>query len=80
MTGDDMEEWLDAMTEMSSVIKNDTWEVVKCPENKIVIGNRFILCNKLNSDGSISKRKTRLVAQGFSQKPEKFQKNFFTCS
>jgi len=70
ITGNDMEEWLDAMTnEVSSIVKNNTWELVKRPENKTVIGSRFVLRNKLNPDGSILKRKARLVAQGFLQKP-----------
>lgn len=70
MSGHDTEEWLNAMTnEVLSIIKNDTWKLVERPENKTIIGSRFVLRNKLNTDGSILKRKARLVAQGFLQKP-----------
>lgn len=55
--------------EVSSVIKNNTWKLVGRPENKTIIGSRMILRNKLNPDGSVMKRKVRLVAQGFLQKP-----------
>ncbi|XP_018374476.1 PREDICTED: uncharacterized mitochondrial protein AtMg00820-like [Trachymyrmex cornetzi] len=64
------EEWHDAMvTEIKFVIRNDTWQLVDLPKNSTTIGSRIVLRNIFNSDGSLHKRKARLVAQGFSQQP-----------
>ncbi|KAK2578749.1 hypothetical protein KPH14_012275 [Odynerus spinipes] len=51
-----------------SITKNDTWTVVPRPKDRDVIGSRIVLRNKYRPDGSIEKRKVRLVAQGFSQR------------
>lgn len=70
VTGPDSEQWNMAMAkEIVSIIKNKTWEVVSRPENCQIIGSRMVLRNKFNPDGTIQRRKARLVAQGFSQKP-----------
>lgn len=71
ISGPDSSEWMDAMAaEVRFLIKNDTWELVRRPENHRVIGSRFVLRNKYNSDGIlIERRKARLVARGFSQRP-----------
>lgn len=39
------------------------------PKEREVIGSRIVLCNKLNQDGSLERRKARIVARGFSQRP-----------
>lgn len=68
--GAESEDWYKAMAlEMKSIIKNNTWETVSRPDNVETIGSRFVLRNKFNSDGSIQKKKARIVAQGFVQKP-----------
>lgn len=42
-----------------------------------MIGSRFVLCNKLKQNGTVERKKVRLVAQGFSQKPGiHFQETF----
>lgn len=56
-------------SEVKSLIKNNTWKLVERPKDQWVIGSRFVLRNKYKSDGSIEKRKVRLVARGFSQRP-----------
>lgn len=62
--------WADAMEEEIRMIeKNDTWELVSCPDSKEVIGVKWIFKRKLNSDGSLNKCKARLVAKGYSQQP-----------
>lgn len=38
-----------------------------CPDNKNIVGSKWIYKIKRNHDGSISRYKERLVAQGFSQ-------------
>lgn len=48
------------------MIRGHWWIVSKRRE---VIGSRFVLRNKLNQDGTIERRKARLVARDFSQLP-----------
>lgn len=68
--GDDSTEWLSAMAEEAiALIRNDTWKLVERPKGQRVIGSRFVLRNKHNADGTISKRKARVVARGFTQRP-----------
>jgi len=63
----DCEEWYDAMdAEMDAMVQNEVFELVNKPNSNIV-GARWVFCNKIAPDGS-SKRKARLVAQGFTQK------------
>ena len=53
----------------SSIIKNDTWELVERPNDREVIGNRIVLRNKYKPDGNLERRKARIVARGFAQRP-----------
>ncbi|KAJ3635178.1 hypothetical protein MTP99_008105 [Tenebrio molitor] len=70
LTGPDAGEWLSAMVEeMKSILKNDTWKLVNRPRDIQVIGSRMVLRNKYRADGTFERRKARLVAQSFSQKP-----------
>ena len=55
------------MEEMSALVKNNTWEIVKVPSNKRVVGCRWVFTVKHNADGSVERYKVRLVAQGFTQ-------------
>lgn len=70
MTGNDADDWRQAIAiELTSILKNDTFDLVDRPKRSKVIGSRIILRNKFKPDGSLERRKARLVAQGFSQKP-----------
>lgn len=70
MQGPNSDEWLEAIaSELKSIIKNDTWIFVDRPENQSVIGSRIVLRNKYNADGTLQRRKARIVARGFSQRP-----------
>ena len=65
----DKEEWVEAMNdEYKSIMKNQTWELTKLPENKTTIGCKWLFKYKLKSDGSIERFKERLVAKGYTQK------------
>lgn len=55
--------------EVKSLIKNNTWEIIDRPENSKIIGGRFVLRNKFKPDGTLERRKARMVAQGFAQRP-----------
>lgn len=47
---------------------NQVWVLTKRPKNCSVIGTKWIFRNKLNEEGIVIRNKTRLVAQGYSQK------------
>ena len=55
------------LEEMISIEKNGTWEMVDLPENKNVIGLKWIFKTKFAADGSLQKHKARLVAKGYAQ-------------
>ena len=70
LEGPDAEKWVQAIcSEFESILANDTWDVVKLPPGKHSIGSRLVLRNKYNAQGTVDRRKARLVAQGFSQRP-----------
>ena len=59
--------WATAMKkEMIALQKNKTWELVSLPKGKKLIGYRWVFTIKQKPDGSIDKRKVRLVARGFT--------------
>ncbi|CAH9081524.1 unnamed protein product [Cuscuta europaea] len=61
-------EWKEAMeAEITSIVKNETWELVSLPQGKNAIGLKWVFRNKYNPDGSISKHKARLVVKGYAQ-------------
>eukprot|EP00253_Pinus_taeda_P029593 PITA_29593 len=62
-------EWKIAMEqEYDSIIRNNTWELVELPRGKQVIGFKWLYKPKINTDGTIEKLKSRLVAKGYTQK------------
>ncbi|BBG92676.1 multidrug resistance-associated protein 9, partial [Prunus dulcis] len=62
--------WQKAMeAELEMIEKNETWELVKRPSDKPIVGVKWIFKVKLNLDGSVQKNKARLVAKGYTQKP-----------
>ena len=63
------EVWRSTMEEgLRSIEKNQTWEMVELPQNKTLIGVKWIFKVKLKLDGTVAKYKARLVAKGFMQK------------
>jgi hypothetical protein len=62
------EHWKNAMiSEYSSLMENETWELVPPSEDQNIVGSRWVLKVKRNEDGSVDRFKARLVAQGYSQ-------------
>lgn len=60
--------WKHAMKEELFMIeKNQTWELVDKPQDRKVIGVKWVFRTKLNSDGSVNKLKARLVVKGYAQ-------------
>jgi len=54
--------------EISSIIKNETWDLCNPPTNRNFIRCKWIYNINRNSYGSIERYKTQLVAKGFTQK------------
>ncbi|KAD0618050.1 hypothetical protein E3N88_43977 [Mikania micrantha] len=62
------EEWKKAMKEeISSIEKNGTWDLIDAPENKNIVGLKWLYKTKVGKNGEIVKHKARLVAKGYSQ-------------
>ncbi|KAK2993389.1 hypothetical protein RJ640_000711 [Escallonia rubra] len=63
--------WKKAMDEeMNMIRKNGTWQLVDKPNDKEIIGLKWVYKTKLNEDGSLQKYKVRFVAKGFAQQPK----------
>jgi hypothetical protein len=68
--GADKDEWKDAiLSEIKSLVINDTWDVVDKPVHAKVVGCSTVLRNKYAADGTLDRRKARVVAKGFTQRP-----------
>jgi transposase InsO family protein len=69
MESSDAVKWKEACdSEVTSLRKNDTWDVVPLPKGRKAIGCRWVFRVKENQAGEIERFKARLVAKGFSQK------------
>jgi hypothetical protein len=53
--------------ELDQIEKNDTWKLVPRPKNKNVISTKWVFKNKLNGDGHVTRKKSRLVCKGYAQ-------------
>ena len=78
INGPESNEWLHAMAmELKSIIKNETWTFVDRPKDHKIVGSRIVLRNKYRANGTLEKRKARIVAKGFSQRSGiDFNENF----
>ncbi|KAM1500064.1 hypothetical protein ACFX10_022670 [Malus domestica] len=60
--------WKKAMIEeMETLRKNSTWELVKLPEGKKLVGCIWVFTVKHKADGSMERYKARLVVKGYTQ-------------
>ena len=70
VSGSDSAFWFSAMqTEMSCLETNHTWTLASLPPDHVAIKVRWVYKVKLNIDGSIERRRARLVVKGFTQRP-----------
>lgn len=62
--------WMTAMEEeLQSLHKNKTWELVKRPKNKNIVGCKWVYKKKVGTQGNTGvQHKARLVAKGYSQR------------
>ena len=69
MSRSDAMQWTGSMqSEIDQLDKTGTWELVVPPPSSNIIGCKWVYKVKTLADGSV-KYKSRLVAQGFTQKP-----------
>ena len=52
--------------EYESIMKNDVWDVVRRPRDKVVVTLKWLYKINHAVDGSTEKYKARFVARGFS--------------
>ena len=70
ISGIEGHQWKKAMDEeMENLRIMGTWVKENLPEERKVVGCRWVFLRKRDENGEITKYKARLVAQGFSQKP-----------
>ncbi|CAI5746912.1 unnamed protein product [Peronospora destructor] len=61
--------WKEAChSELDSLRKNKTWDLVPLPQGRKAIGSRWEFRVKENQAGKVEHFKARLVAKGFAQK------------
>jgi hypothetical protein len=69
LSAPDSQLWIEAeKEELTDIAKMGTWTLVDLPPGAKALGSRFVYKRKRNPDGSILKRKVRLVVKGFSQR------------
>jgi hypothetical protein len=51
---------------MTSLNKNEAWDLVEFPNRRKPIGNKWVFKKKLNAKGKVEKYKARLLAKGYS--------------
>eukprot|EP00253_Pinus_taeda_P004913 PITA_04913 len=55
------------VVEYNSIMVNDVWKVVPRPQDKSMVGSRWIYKVKYAADDGVEKYKTRFVAKGYAQ-------------
>ena len=69
LSGNYCKEWKSAADlEYSSLLENETWELVKLPKGRRTVGYKWVFQVKYDGEGRIKCFKGRLIAQGYSQK------------
>ena len=61
-------EWRAAMDrEYQSLIKTQTWDLVRLPKGRRAISGKWVFKAKTDENGSVVRKKARYVARGFTQ-------------
>jgi len=53
--------------ELHQFERNKMWDLVPQPEDRRIIGTKWLFQNKLDELGTITRNKARLVVQGYNQ-------------
>jgi len=60
--------WILTMQEeLNQFQGNDVWDLEHKPQQKNIIGTKWVFRNKLNEQGEVVRNKARLVAKEYSQ-------------
>jgi hypothetical protein len=60
--------WIEAMQEeLHQFERSEVWDLVPRPEDVNVIGTKWVYKNKSDENGTVTRNKARLVAQGYTQ-------------
>ena len=60
--------WIQAMQEeLNQFSRNEVWDLVPRPNDRPVIGTKWVYRNKLDETGIVTRNKARLVAKGYNQ-------------
>jgi hypothetical protein len=60
-------DWVvDMQEELNNFKRNEVWSLVERPKQNIV-GTKWVFCNKQDEHGVVTRNKTRLMAEGYSQ-------------
>ena len=60
--------WVMAMQEeLNNFTRNEVWVLEEHPQDKNIIGTKWVFHNKQNEHGVVVRNKARLVAKGFAQ-------------
>ncbi|KAF3684374.1 putative tyrosyl-DNA phosphodiesterase 2-like [Capsicum annuum] len=69
MSSSDSSFWKEAInSEIDSILRNHTWELVDLPPRNKSLGSKWIFKRKIKAVGTIDKYKARLVVKGLKQK------------
>ncbi|KAL0286292.1 UNVERIFIED_CONTAM: Retrovirus-related Pol polyprotein from transposon TNT 1-94 [Sesamum calycinum] len=67
----DSGKWLEAMkSEMDSISSNQVWTLVDRPRGVRPVGCKWVYKRKIEADGVVTTFKARLIAKGYTQRPE----------
>ena len=68
MESEDHEEWTKAIdSELRSLAQHGVWDLVEMPQNRKLVGCKWVFKIKTNAEGKIERYKARLCAKGFTQ-------------
>jgi hypothetical protein len=56
--------------EISSIHKNNTWFLTPLPHGRVPISTKWVYKTKLKPDGTIQRKKARLVYRGYEQRKD----------
>jgi len=69
MSIDDSKLLYEAMKEeMTSMAKNQVWDLVELPKGVSIVGCKWVFKTKRDSKGNVKRYKARLIAKGFTKK------------
>ena len=73
-------EWKEALdAEYSSLVSNETWELVPPPKDANIVRSKWVLKVKRDADGNINRYKARLVTQEYSDTRSRLWGSFLSC-